>query len=108
MAQRPYIRLRPLAYVTCSRPRGSIGSPPGRGAEAYMIRSGHVSALDPHLSLIKAWVSSVPESRDPVVGGPNPIQRGPDPIREVRLAHVEVLDHTRSPGFVYAGVRTHC
>jgi hypothetical protein len=32
IAQMPYARLRPLAYVTRSRPRGSIGSPPGRGA----------------------------------------------------------------------------
>jgi hypothetical protein len=74
-----------------------------------------VSAPDPCLSLIKAWVFSVPESRDPAVSGPDPIQRGLNPIREVRLAYVEVLDHTRSPGFVYAGVqhfpmgvRTHC
>jgi hypothetical protein len=33
-AQRPYVRLRPLAYVTRGRPRGSIGPPPGRGAVA--------------------------------------------------------------------------
>jgi hypothetical protein len=33
-AQRPYVRLRPLAYVTCGRPRGSIGSSLGRGAVA--------------------------------------------------------------------------
>jgi hypothetical protein len=44
----------PLAYVTCSRPHGSIRSPPGQGAEAYTIRSGHVSAPDPRLALIKA------------------------------------------------------
>jgi hypothetical protein len=69
---RPYVRLRPLAYVTCSRPRGSIGSPPGRGAEAYTIRFGHVSAPDPRLALIKAWAFSVPGSRDPVVSGPDP------------------------------------
>jgi hypothetical protein len=98
VAQSPYIRLRPLAYVTCSRPRGSIGSPPGRGAEAYTIRSGHVSAPDPRLALIKAWVFSVPESRDPAVSGPDPTQRGPDPILGVRFAPVEVLDLTRRPG----------
>jgi hypothetical protein len=97
-AQRPYVRLRPLAYVTCSRPRGSIGSPPGRGAEVYTIRSGHVSALDPRLALIKAWVFSVPESQDPAVSGPDPTQRGPDPILGVRFAHVGVLDLTRRPG----------
>jgi hypothetical protein len=64
-----------------------------------------MEAPDPCLSLIKAWVFSVPESRDPAVSGPDHIQRGLDPIREVRLSYVEVLDHTRSPGFVYAGVR---
>jgi hypothetical protein len=69
---RPYVRLRSLAYVTCSRPRGSIGSPPRRGAEAYTIRSGHVLAPDPRLALIKAWAFSVPESRDPAVSGPDP------------------------------------
>jgi hypothetical protein len=54
VAQRPYVRLRPLAYVTCSGPRGSIGLPPGRGAEANTIRSRHVSAPGPRLALIKA------------------------------------------------------
>jgi hypothetical protein len=31
-AQRPYVRLRPLAYITGDSPRGSIGSPSRRGA----------------------------------------------------------------------------
>jgi hypothetical protein len=35
----PYIRLRPLAYVTRSRPRGRIGSLPGLGAVAQADRS---------------------------------------------------------------------
>jgi hypothetical protein len=39
IALRPYVRLRTLAYVTCSRPRGSIGSSPGRGAGVYADRS---------------------------------------------------------------------
>jgi hypothetical protein len=69
---RPYVRLRPLAYVMCSRPHGSIGSPPGRGAEAYTIRSGHVPAPDPCLALIKAWAFYVPESRDPALSGLDP------------------------------------
>jgi hypothetical protein len=54
VVQRIYARLDPLAYVVCSRPRGSIGSPPGQGAGVYVIRCGshhirsrHVSALDP-------------------------------------------------------------
>jgi hypothetical protein len=69
---RPYVRLRLLAYVTCSRLRGNIGSLPGWGAEAYTIRSGHVSAPDPRLTLIKAWIFSVLESWDPAVSGPDP------------------------------------
>jgi hypothetical protein len=58
VAQRLYVRLRPLAYATRSRPRGSTGSPPGQGAgvyvirsESHQIRSGHVSAPDPRLCL---------------------------------------------------------
>jgi hypothetical protein len=62
VAQRPYIRLHPLAYVTRTMPRGSIGAPPERGAKAYAVWSGHMSVPDPHLALIKAWVSFVPES----------------------------------------------
>jgi hypothetical protein len=76
-AHRPYVRLHPLAYVTCTMPRDSIGAPPQRREEAYTVKSGHVSASDPRLALIKAWVFSVPESRDPAVSGPDPTQRGP-------------------------------
>ena len=97
-AQRPYVRLRPLAYVTGSRPRGSIGSPPERGVEAYTVWSGHVSAPDPRLALIKAWVFFVPESRDPAEGGPDPTQRGPGPVPGVRSVFAEVLDPTRRSG----------
>jgi hypothetical protein len=106
IAQRPYVRLHPLAYFTCSRPRGSIGSPPGQGAEAYTIRSGHVSAPDPRLALIKAWVFSVPGSWDLAVSGPDPTQRGPNPILGVRFAPVEVLDLTRRPGLYIQGSST--
>jgi hypothetical protein len=113
VAQRPYVRLRLLAYVTCTMPRGSIGAPPKRGAEAYTVRSGHVSASDPRLALIKAWVFSVPESWDLAMSGPDPTQRGLEPILGVRFAPVEVLDpEARS---IYTGVRhfpmeiqTHC
>jgi hypothetical protein len=61
-AQRPYVKLHPLAYVTCTMPRGSIGAPPERGAEAYTVWSGHVLAPDPRLALIKVWVFFIPES----------------------------------------------
>jgi hypothetical protein len=106
IAQRPYVRLRPLAYVMCSRPCGSIGSPPRREAEAYMIRSGHVSAPGPRLALIKVRVFSIPESRDPAVSGPDPTQRGSDPIIGVRFAPVEVLDLTRRPDLYTQGSDT--
>jgi hypothetical protein len=69
-----YVRLRPLAYVTGSRPHGSIGSLLERGAETYAVWSGHVLAPDPRLALVKAWVLFVPESRDLAVSGPDPAQ----------------------------------
>jgi hypothetical protein len=56
--------------------------------------------------LIKAWVFSIPESRDPAVSGPDPTQRGPDPILGVRFAHVEVSDPTRRPGLYIQGSDT--
>ena len=74
VAQRPYVRLHPLAHVTGSRTRGSVGSPPERGAEAYAAWSRHVSAPDPRLTLINAWVSFPPESRDLAASGPDPTQ----------------------------------
>jgi hypothetical protein len=73
--QRPYVRLRPLAYVTGSGLRGSIGTPPEWGAEAYTAWSGHALAPDPRLVLNKVRVLFVPKSRDPVVSGPDPTQR---------------------------------
>jgi hypothetical protein len=90
--------LRPLAHVTGSRPRDSIGSPPGRGAEAFMVWSGHVSAPDPHVALIKAWVFFVPESWGPAESGPDPTQRGPGPVPGVRSVPAEVLDPARKSG----------
>jgi hypothetical protein len=83
VAQRRHARFRPLAYATYSMPRGSIGSPPERGAGVYadrsgshQTRSGHVSALDHRLGPIKARVCSVLEPWDPTVGGPDPIRGG--------------------------------
>jgi hypothetical protein len=92
VAQRPYFRLRLLAYVTGSRPRGSNGSPPERGVGAHAVWSGHVSAPDPRLAFIKAGVFLVLESWDPAVGGLDPTQRGPGPIPGVRFVPAEVLD----------------
>jgi hypothetical protein len=97
-AQRPHVRLRPLAYVTGSRPRGSIGAPPERVAEAYVVWFGHVSTPYPRLALIKAQVFFVLEPRDPAVSGPDPIQEGPRPVPGVRFVPVAVLDLARRSG----------
>jgi hypothetical protein len=53
-AQRPCVRLRPLAYFTGNSPCDSIGPSLERGGEVYVVWSRHVSALDPRLALIKA------------------------------------------------------
>jgi hypothetical protein len=87
-------------------PRGNIGAPPERGAEAYAVWSGHVSAPDPRLALIEAWVFFVPVSRGPAVIGPDPTQRGPEPILGVRFVPVEVLDLTRRSGLYIQGSDT--
>jgi hypothetical protein len=105
--QRPYVRLRPLAYVTVSRPRGSIGSPPERGAEAHTVWSGHVSAPDPRLALIKAWVFFVPEFWDPAVSGPDPTQRGPARAREGPGPYPGVWSVYAGVQHFPTGVRTH-
>jgi hypothetical protein len=65
-----------------------------------------VSTLDPRLALIKAWVFSVPESRDPAVSGPDPTQRGPEPILGVRFVPVEILDLTWRSGLYIQGSDT--
>jgi hypothetical protein len=57
-----------------------------------------VSAPDPRLVLIEAWVFFVPEFRDLAVSGSDPTQRGPGPVPGVRFAPVEVLDLTRRSG----------
>jgi hypothetical protein len=72
VAQRPYVWFCPLAYVTGSRPHGSIGSPPERGVGAHAVWSGHVSAPDPRLALIKACVFFALESRDLSMSGSDP------------------------------------
>jgi hypothetical protein len=94
VAQRLYARLRPLAYVTCSSPRGRIGSPPKRGPGVYAVRSGsgHVSALDPPGSCSRPEYVLPWNLGTPLWTARTPYRGGPDPIPGVRLAHVEVLD----------------
>jgi hypothetical protein len=65
---------------------------------------GHVSAPDPCLS--KAWVFSVPESRDPAVDGPDHTRRGPGPVPGVQDAPVGVLDLARRSGLHVHGSGT--
>ena len=48
VAQRPYVRLRPLAYVMRGRPRGNIRSPPGWGAIALCGQVRTRLGLDTH------------------------------------------------------------
>jgi hypothetical protein len=48
-AQRPCVRIRPLAYVTGNKPRGSIGPLLEQGAQVHKIKPGHVSVPDPCL-----------------------------------------------------------
>jgi hypothetical protein len=80
------------------RPRGNNGSPPERGAEAYAVWSGHVSASDPRLALVKAWVFFVPESQDLAVSGRDPTQGGSGTRPRGPGTPVEVLDLARRSG----------
>jgi hypothetical protein len=63
-----------------------------------MVWSGHVSAPDPRLAFIKAWVFFIPESQDPAEGGSDPTQRGPGPVSGVRSVPAEVLDPAQRSG----------
>jgi hypothetical protein len=65
-----------------------------------------VSAPDPRLALVKAWVFFIPESRDPAVSCPDPTQRGPEPILGVRFAPVEVPDLSRKSDLHIQGSST--
>jgi hypothetical protein len=65
-AQRPYVRLRLLAYVTGNKPRGSIRSLLERGVQAHRIKPGHMSLPDPCLGQgipcpgTSLWVARTP------------------------------------------------
>jgi hypothetical protein len=79
VTQRPYVKLRPLAYVTRSRPRGSIGSLPGRGAEAYTDRSA------PDWVLTRVSTGPPPGSLGPRCGWPRPITGVQTPSNPIPL-----------------------
>jgi hypothetical protein len=96
--------LRPLAHVTGSEPRGSIGSPPDQGAEVYWVWSGHVMAPDPRLALSKAWVFSVVGSRDPLRAAWTPHREVRDPSRGYGVTLRGGPGLCPEVQFVYAGV----
>jgi hypothetical protein len=61
VTRRPYVRLHPLAYVTSSRPHGSIGSPPGWGAGGICGQVRTRLGLDTCRHGTPAWV--LPKAR---------------------------------------------
>jgi hypothetical protein len=119
-AERPYVRLRPLAYVTGRGPHGGIGSPPGRGAEAYRMGSGHVPAPDPSLVLNQGLSISCLGILGPCCGRSGPLaggsglhpkdptctRGGPGPLLGVPAAYTEVrrspMEYIVSSGHVVA------
>jgi hypothetical protein len=72
----------------------------------HQAGSGHVSTPDPYLS--KAWVFSAPESRNPVVGSPDPTRGGggSGTCPGVWDALVGVLDLARRSGLHVQGSGT--
>jgi hypothetical protein len=96
-AQRPYFRLRLLAYVTGNKPRGSIGSPPERGAQAHRIKPGHVSVPDPCLGQVSpalgphcGWPGPRSEGSGPHPRGPSFLHGSPGPYSEIRVVGIGV------------------
>jgi hypothetical protein len=111
VAHRRHVRFCPLAYAAHSMPRGSIGSPPKRGAGVYadrsgsqQTRSGHMSAPDPCLSPDQGPGMFWPGTLGPYCRWFGPHTRGgPDPILGVRSVHVGVLDQLGGPNCVSTG-----
>jgi hypothetical protein len=95
-AQRPCVRLRPLAYVTSNKPRDSIGSPPERGVQVQDKARARAST-GPLLRL------GYPLSRDLVMGGPDLTREDPDPIQGTRHANWESRTVFGGPGCAYRG-----
>jgi hypothetical protein len=93
---RPYVRLRLLAHVTGHTPRGSSGSPPGRGAQVHRIRPGHVPAPDPRSC------QGLPCPRTSLWFGPYSEGSGPHPRDPVMLSW-ESWAVTRGSGLCVQG-----
>jgi hypothetical protein len=118
VTRRPYVRLRPLAYVTRSRPRGSIGPPPERSSVAQADRSApdwvrirvvtgpplgscprfvHVLFLGPCC----AWPG-------PCTGGVRGPSQGSRHARGGSRSYSEVWSISTGVWHFPMGVRTHC
>jgi hypothetical protein len=102
VTRRPYVWPRPPTYVTHSRPRGSIGSPPGRGqwrkrTGLHQTGFGHVSSPEPRLGPVQGSCMFCPRTLQCVAwtlhrGGPG--------------TPVSVLDLTRRSGLYVQGSGT--
>jgi hypothetical protein len=85
VAQRLYVTLRLLAYAARSRPRGSIRSPPGRGAGVYVI------SPDPTRSGLDMWTAWTPyRGFGSHSSGPVRTRGGPGPNLEARTVYTGV------------------
>jgi hypothetical protein len=91
-AQRPYVRLRPPAHVMGNKPRGGIGSPPERGAQAHRIKPGHASVPDPCLGQgtplpgpLYGWPGPYSEGSVPHPRGPACLHGSPGPYSKIRV-----------------------
>jgi hypothetical protein len=111
-----WTEFRPFAYAARSMPRGSIGSPPERGARVYadrlgahQSRSGHVSALDPAWALSKVLGPHCGRY-GPHTGGSGSHSRGPactrgglgPAWRSVLYITVDALEYITFSGHVAA------
>jgi hypothetical protein len=94
------VRLHPPAYVTRSRPHGSIGSPPGRGAVAQAdssapdwVRTRVVTrpppGSSPRLMHVLSW-DLVVRGPDPAQGGSGHARGGTGPYSKVRSVRTGV------------------
>jgi hypothetical protein len=109
VTRRPDVRIRSLAYITCGRPRGSIGSPLGQGVAAYADKSapdwvwtrvdtGPLSGTCPGMSC--------PGTLGPPLWVAQTHTGGPNPISGVRLAQVDVRDQPQRFGLYIRGSGT--
>jgi hypothetical protein len=105
ITRRPYVRLHPLAYVTRCRPRGSIGSSLGRGAEAYADRSPPDWAQTRVGAGPSPGSCSRPGTLRPHRGRLGPLTGGSEPYPRGSACSRGGLGPTLGVRTVYSGVR---